>query len=57
MDLAELRAYLSEKLLPYQVPASFKIVAEIPRSPLLKPSAPEIKQLFSEPDPAIASRP
>jgi acyl-CoA synthetase (AMP-forming)/AMP-acid ligase II len=55
-ELSELRAYLSEKLLPYQVPASFKFVAEIPRTPLLKPSAPDIKQLFSERDAVMASR-
>jgi long-chain acyl-CoA synthetase len=51
VDVAELRAYLSEKLLPYQVPAQFKFLAEIPRTPLLKPSTTEIRQLFSEFDP------
>jgi acyl-coenzyme A synthetase/AMP-(fatty) acid ligase len=50
LDVTELRAYLSTKLLPYQVPVKFKVVAAIPRTPLLKPSASEIKELFSESD-------
>ncbi len=55
-DVAELRAFLSGTLLPYQIPASFKFVDEIPRTQLLKPSAPEIKQLFIEPDTALVAR-
>jgi acyl-CoA synthetase (AMP-forming)/AMP-acid ligase II len=55
-DAAELRAYLSGRLLPYQVPASFKFVDEIPRTPLLKPSTSEIKQLFSDFDSVLSSR-
>jgi len=56
LDVAELRTYLSGKLLPYQVPASFKFVDEIPRTPLLKPSTSEIKQLFSDFDSVPSSR-
>jgi len=50
--VGDLRAYLAEKLLPYQVPARFRIIATIPRTQSLKPNTPEIKRLFSEPDPA-----
>jgi acyl-CoA synthetase (AMP-forming)/AMP-acid ligase II len=48
LETSELRAFLMEKLLPYQIPASFKIVSEIPRTPLLKPSAPDIKLMFDD---------
>ena len=50
--VGDLRAYLTEKLLPYQIPAHFRIIANIPRTQSLKPNTPEIKQLFSDPDPA-----
>ncbi|HYG25651.1 MAG TPA: fatty acid--CoA ligase family protein, partial [Caulobacteraceae bacterium] len=51
LEVSELRAYLSDKLLPYQLPATFKFVSAMPRTPSLKPSAPDIKRLFAEPDP------
>src|SRR5204863_6189748 len=42
----ELRAWLRERLLPYQVPAHFRFVADFPRTPSMKPSAPGLRQLF-----------
>ncbi|MGF6997114.1 class I adenylate-forming enzyme family protein [Paraburkholderia sp. GAS32] len=48
LESVELRTFLLERLLPYQIPASFKILSEIPRTPLLKPSAPDIKRLFGD---------
>jgi long-chain acyl-CoA synthetase len=41
-----LRAFLSDKLLPYQIPAAIKVVEDFPRTPSLKPSTPEIRKLF-----------
>jgi acyl-coenzyme A synthetase/AMP-(fatty) acid ligase len=42
----ELRAWLKEKLLPYQVPVRLLRVAELPRTPSLKVSQPDLKALF-----------
>jgi acyl-coenzyme A synthetase/AMP-(fatty) acid ligase len=42
----ELRTFLKEKLLPYQVPARLMQVAELPRTPSLKVSQPDLKALF-----------
>ncbi|MGE5501160.1 MAG: class I adenylate-forming enzyme family protein [Ignavibacteriales bacterium] len=42
----ELRAFLKERLLPYQVPVQLKEVEELPRTPSLKVSQPELKKLF-----------
>lgn len=50
VDVSELRAYLADKLLPYQLPASFKFIPEMPRTPSLKPSTPAIKELFADYD-------
>jgi acyl-CoA synthetase (AMP-forming)/AMP-acid ligase II len=47
----ELRSYLGKALLPYEIPTQFRSVAELPRTPSMKPSTPEIKRLF---DPASA---
>jgi acyl-CoA synthetase (AMP-forming)/AMP-acid ligase II len=46
-----LRAFLRERLLPYQVPVEIREVAEMPRTPSLKVSQPELRKLF-EPRPA-----
>ncbi|MDQ8757608.1 fatty acid--CoA ligase family protein [Sphingosinicella sp. LHD-64] len=42
----ELRAWLKEKLLPYQVPVRLLRVDELPRTPSLKVSQPDLKALF-----------
>lgn len=44
----ELRAWLRERLLPYQVPAHFRVVADLPRTPSMKPSAPGLRALFAQ---------
>ncbi|ACG78940.1 AMP-dependent synthetase and ligase [Phenylobacterium zucineum HLK1] len=45
----ELRAFLRERLLPYQVPAQLKALQEMPRTPSLKVSQPELRKLFTGP--------
>jgi long-chain acyl-CoA synthetase len=50
-DPEGLRAFLRERLLPYQVPVEIKEVSEMPRTPSLKVSQPELRKLF-EPRPA-----
>jgi acyl-CoA synthetase (AMP-forming)/AMP-acid ligase II len=42
----ELTAFLREQLTPYQIPAQFRQVAELPRTPSLKVSMPGVKALF-----------
>jgi acyl-coenzyme A synthetase/AMP-(fatty) acid ligase len=42
----ELRAFLRERLLPYQVPVALLAVDEMPRTPSLKVSQPDLKNLF-----------
>jgi len=43
---ADLRAFLKARLLPYQVPAAFRVVPDFPRTPSMKPSAPGLRALF-----------
>lgn len=45
-DEAELKAFLKERLLAYQVPVALKAVQELPRTPSLKVSQPELRKLF-----------
>ena len=47
-DVAELTAFARQHLLPYQVPVAFRIVADVPRTPSMKPSLPELRRLFEE---------
>ncbi|KKC24571.1 class I adenylate-forming enzyme family protein [Sphingomonas sp. SRS2] len=42
----ELRAFLRERLLPYQIPVEFLMVDELPRTPSMKPSLPDVLTLF-----------
>jgi long-chain acyl-CoA synthetase len=44
----ELRGWLRERLLPYQVPVRIRIVADFPRTPSMKPSAPGLQALFEQ---------
>ena len=43
----ELKAFLKERLLPYQVPTELLPVVEMPRTPSLKVSQPELLKLFT----------
>jgi len=43
----ELRAWLKEHLLPYQVPVALKQVDELPRTPSMKVSQPALRTLFA----------
>jgi long-chain acyl-CoA synthetase len=45
-DLAALKAFLKERLIAYQVPVHYRFVADFPRTPSMKPSAPGLKALF-----------
>ncbi|HEV2530434.1 class I adenylate-forming enzyme family protein [Phenylobacterium sp.] len=42
----EIRSFLRERLLPYQVPVRLLQVSELPRTPSLKVSQPDLKALF-----------
>lgn len=43
-----LRAFLKDRLLPYQVPVHFRFVPDFPRTPSMKPSAPGLRALFEQ---------
>lgn len=43
---SELKAWLKERLLPYQVPVRMLQMAEMPRTPSLKVSQPQLRALF-----------
>ena len=45
-DEETLRAWLKERLMPYQVPVRLKRVDELPRTPSMKVSQPALKALF-----------
>lgn len=47
-DEQALREWLREKLLPYQIPTRLLQVAELPRTPSLKPSLTEVCALFED---------
>jgi len=44
----ELKAFLREKLAPYQVPVKLLRVAEFPRTPSMKVSQPDLRKLFED---------
>ena len=46
-DSEELQQFLRARLLPYQVPAQFKFIAEMPRTPSMKPNQPAVRELFA----------
>lgn len=46
-DTEELKAFLKDRLIAYQVPVHFKVVEDFPRTPSMKPSAPGLKALFA----------
>lgn len=45
-QIEDLRVFLKERLIAYQVPAHFRFVDDFPRTPSMKPSAPGLKALF-----------
>lgn len=44
----DLKAWLKERLIAYQLPVHIRIVADFPRTPSMKPSAPGLRLLFEE---------
>ncbi len=46
-DVEELKAFLKDRLIAYQVPVHFQVVEDFPRTPSMKPSAPGLKALFA----------
>lgn len=42
-----LKAFLKDHLIAYQVPVHFRLVADFPRTPSMKPSAPGLQALFA----------
>lgn len=42
----DLKAWLRDRLIAYQVPVYFRIVLDFPRTPSMKPSAPGLRALF-----------
>lgn len=44
----ELKAFLKDRLIAYQVPVHFRFVADFPRTPSMKPSAPGLQALFAQ---------
>jgi long-chain acyl-CoA synthetase len=46
----EMKLWLREKLMPYQVPVAIKVVDELPRTPSLKVSQPALKAMFETND-------
>ncbi|MET0656686.1 MAG: long-chain fatty acid--CoA ligase, partial [Steroidobacteraceae bacterium] len=49
---AELLAFLRERLVAYQVPTQLKIVPALPRTPSLKVSQPQLREIF-QPTPRL----
>lgn len=48
IDEADLRAFLKERLMPYQVPVRLLEVQELPRTPSMKVSQPALRELFAD---------
>ena len=53
-DEGELKEFLKERLIAYQVPAQFRFVEDFPRTPSMKPSAPGLRALFAKNDEAAS---
>jgi acyl-CoA synthetase (AMP-forming)/AMP-acid ligase II len=48
-DLEDLKRFLKDRLIPYQIPVHYRFVEDFPRTPSMKPSAPGLIALFTEP--------
>ncbi len=46
-DPEALKDFLKDRLIAYQVPVHFRFVADFPRTPSMKPSAPALQMLFA----------
>ncbi len=46
LSIGDLKSWLRERLLPYQVPVHYRFVEDLPRTPSMKPSAPGLQRLF-----------
>ena len=46
-----LRAFLRERLSPYQVPTEILVVNDLPRTPSMKVNQPDVRRLFQQPSP------
>ena len=44
----DLKAWLKDRLIAYQVPVHIRFVPDFPRTPSMKPSAPGLRVLFAE---------
>jgi long-chain acyl-CoA synthetase len=47
---SDLKAFLKERLTPYQVPVRFLKLDEMPRTPSMKPSQPDLRRMFEDQD-------
>lgn len=47
---AAMKAWLKERLMPYQVPVFIKVLGELPRTPSMKVSLPQLKAIFGHAD-------
>jgi len=48
LGIDDLKAWLRDRLIPYQVPVHYRFVEDYPRTPSMKPSLPDLRQLFAE---------
>ena len=44
----ELKSFVKERALPYQVPVQFRFAEDVPRTPSLKPALPEVMDMFTQ---------
>jgi acyl-CoA synthetase (AMP-forming)/AMP-acid ligase II len=50
LDVSELEAFANEHLTGYQRPAHYRVVDALPRTPSMKVSQPQVRQLFLDAD-------
>lgn len=48
IDIESLDRYMRERLKPYEIPAAYRIVDELPRTPSMKVSQPAVRALFTD---------
>jgi long-chain acyl-CoA synthetase len=46
--IEELRAFVKERALPYQVPVKFEFAEDVPRTTSMKPALPQVKAMFNK---------
>jgi acyl-coenzyme A synthetase/AMP-(fatty) acid ligase len=47
-DVDELKAFVKERALPYQVPVQFRFANDVPRTPSMKPALPLVREMFAD---------